>query len=58
MRQGKLVQYGWLSGPVDCCCSECDWASSFNAVDASIPSEVQADFDAHDCNRPHTTSES
>jgi len=54
VRQRKLLQYGWISGPVDCCCSECDWAYEFEASDASAPAEVLAKFEAHEC-RQHST---
>ena len=51
MRQRKLIQFGWISGPVDCCCSECDWSTAFYAADSSVPPEVQADFESHECRR-------
>ena len=49
MAERKLLQYGWLSGPVECCCSECDWTASFEAVDSSVPAELLAKFEKHDC---------
>ena len=49
MSERKLLQYGWISGPVECCCSECDWTSTFVAVDTSIPAELLAEFQRHDC---------
>jgi hypothetical protein len=45
----KLLQYGWISGPVDCRCSDCDWSSAFIASDTSVPAEVLAEFEKHEC---------
>lgn len=55
MSKRKLLQYGWLSGPVDCCCSECHWTSTFNARDTSVPVEVLSEFEAHDCRQNSRT---
>ncbi len=44
-----LVQYGWISGPVECCCSRCEWTASFEAVDSSVPAGIQAEFENHNC---------
>lgn len=52
----KLKQYGWISGPVECCCTECDWSLNFTAADSSIPVEIVNAFVEHDCReyeRPH-----
>jgi hypothetical protein len=49
MEPRKLKQYGWISGPVECCCTACDWSTSFIAVDSSIPIDIYAEFAAHDC---------
>lgn len=45
----KLKQYGWISGPVECCCSMCDWSLDFVAVDSSTSLEVLNAFKGHDC---------
>src|SRR5437764_13954236 len=51
MAQRKLLQYGWISGPVECRCSECEWSSTFQAVDVTVPSNVLSDFEQHSCNQ-------
>ncbi len=45
----KLRQYGWISGPVECCCSMCGWTLDFVAVDSSTPIEVLNAFKGHLC---------
>lgn len=49
MSARRLVQRGWISGPVDCHCSGCFWASSFDATDASVPDSILNDFQLHSC---------
>jgi hypothetical protein len=49
MAQRKLLQYGWITGPVECRCSDCDWTLTFQAVDATVPSNILADFEHHNC---------
>jgi hypothetical protein len=49
MAQRKLLQYGWITGPVECRCSDCDWTLSFQAVDTTVPSNILAEFDHHNC---------
>ena len=51
MSERRLLQYGWISGPVECCCSHCDWSWNFMAVDTSVPNEVLSEFENHDCKR-------
>lgn len=45
----KLKQYGWISGPVECRCTACDWSASFIAADSSVPREIRDAFAEHDC---------
>ena len=49
MGERKLVQYGWVSGPVECCCSQCQWTISFEASDSSIPAPIRDEFEKHSC---------
>jgi len=49
MEPRKLKQSGWISGPVECRCSACDWSSNFIAEDLSIPLELLDAFQNHDC---------
>lgn len=44
-----MKQYGWITGPVECCCTGCDWNATFTAVDASIPVGIASRFAAHKC---------
>ena len=45
----KLKQYGWISGPVECRCTACDWSASFIAADTSVPREIRDAFAGHNC---------
>jgi len=45
----ELHQYGWRTGPVECRCSACEWSAVFIAVDASVPTRIIDDFEAHQC---------
>ena len=45
----KLKQYGWISGPVECRCTACDWGLSFVATDSSVPLEIANAFERHNC---------
>lgn len=45
----ELKQYGWITGPVECCCSCCDWSVSFIAVDSSVPINIAQEFASHNC---------
>ena len=56
MGERKLVQYGWVSGPVECCCSQCEWTTTFNAVDSSVPTQILTAFEGHLC-RDYATAE-
>jgi hypothetical protein len=49
METRQLKQYGWISGPVECCCTTCDWSANFIAVDSSIPASIVKAFAKHDC---------
>jgi hypothetical protein len=45
----KLKQYGWILGPVECCCTACDWALTFIANDSSVPLQIMNAFEEHNC---------
>jgi len=45
----ELKQVGWISGPDECHCTECNWSSSFIAVDTSVPRQVFTNFKEHRC---------
>ncbi len=49
MQAREMKQYGWVTGPVECRCTRCDWGVSFVAVDSSIPVHVAKDFASHNC---------
>jgi hypothetical protein len=49
METRKLKQYGWISGPVECCCTACDWSVSFTASDSSLPGHIASAFAEHNC---------
>jgi hypothetical protein len=49
MEARQLKQYGWISGPVECCCTACNWSVDFIAVDSSIPASIASAFAEHDC---------
>lgn len=49
MEPRRLRQYGWVSGPVECRCSGCDWSASFVATDSSIPVHIVNAFEGHEC---------
>ncbi len=52
MRNGEprsLKQTGWISGPVECRCTACDWTANFVAADSSVPLEILNAFEQHDC---------
>jgi hypothetical protein len=49
MEPRKLRQYGWVSGPVECRCSGCDWSASFIATNSSIPVHIMNAFEDHKC---------
>jgi hypothetical protein len=53
MEPRQLKQYGWISGPVECSCTACDWSANFDAVDSSIPASIANAFAEHDC-REHS----
>jgi hypothetical protein len=44
-----MKQYGWITGPVECRCTVCDWSTNFIAVDSSIPVSITNAFASHDC---------
>ncbi len=52
MRNGvprRLKQQGWISGPVECTCTACDWTANFVAADSTVPVEILNAFEQHDC---------
>lgn len=49
MKSREMKQYGWITGPVECCCTGCDWSVNFVAVDSSIPVHIAKDFASHNC---------
>jgi hypothetical protein len=49
MELRQMKQYGWISGPVECWCTGCDWSANFTAVDSSIPVPIARAFAEHDC---------
>ena len=49
MKSREMKQYGWITGPVECCCTGCDWSVNFVAVDSSIPVNIAKDFVSHNC---------
>lgn len=51
MEHRQLKQYGWISGPVECRCTSCDWSTTFTAVDSSTPASVANAFAEHDCSQ-------
>jgi len=44
-----MKEHGWLTGPVECCCSNCDWNANFVAVDSSVPVYILDSFETHRC---------
>jgi len=44
METREMKQYGWVTGPVECCCTGCDWSVNFIAVDSSIPVNIAQGF--------------
>jgi hypothetical protein len=49
MNKREMKQYGWLTGPVECCCNCCDWNANFVAIDSSVPISIAEAFAAHTC---------
>jgi len=49
MKTREMKQFGWLTGPVECRCTCCDWAADFIAVDSSIPVAITNKFATHKC---------
>jgi hypothetical protein len=49
MELRQLKQYGWISGPVECRCTSCDWSTTFTAVDSSTPAFIANAYAEHDC---------
>lgn len=49
MKLREMKQYGWITGPVECRCTGCDWNANFIAVDSSIPVSITNTFASHNC---------
>jgi len=49
MKPREMKQYGWITGPVECRCTGCDWNVSFIALDSSIPMSITDMFAEHKC---------
>lgn len=49
MKAREIKQSGWITGPVECHCTGCDWYANFIAVNSSIPVSITSAFEAHNC---------
>ena len=45
----RMEQHGWITGPVECRCSNCLWSRIFEAEDMSVPTEILEEFEQHNC---------
>jgi hypothetical protein len=49
MKARAMKQYGWITGPVECLCTGCDWHRTFVAEDSSTPANIAEEFALHEC---------